>query len=372
MSDSKVDRKPELASLAKTDQIKQAVKLLKAGELVAFPTETVYGLGADASNPDAVKKIFEAKGRPADHPVIVHLHSAEEIRDWAKDISENTWLLADAFWPGPLTLILKKQTHVLDCVTGGQDSVGLRVPSHPVAQELLTAFGGGVVAPSANLFGHISPTSAEHVRTDFADAIPLILDGGNSEVGLESTIVDLTGPNPRVLRPGGISVSDLKAVISTIELVSKEANSKTALETNSDTGSKNLEQGALASTGELRASGLLDKHYAPKVKTYLIKDLSVAFESIKEALASGSRSEEKQIGVIAFSTSQSSVHTFETQVKTWIQLANTPEAYAKQLYSSMRNLEDNVDEIWIEAVPEDKAWLAVNDRLRRATVSFDV
>lgn len=328
------------------DDIALAVALISKGELVAFPTETVYGLGADASNAEAVAKIFKAKGRPNDHPVIVHLANRADISSWARDIPEKAWQLADAFWPGPLTLILKKQQQVLDSVTGNQDSVGLRVPSHPVAQELLQAFKGGkggIAAPSANRFGHISPTKAEHVRADFADSLPLILDGGDSEVGLESTIVDLTGVDltgsvARVLRPGGISIAALQAVIPEIEFVSKKQ---------------------IPQDNQVRASGLLDKHYAPKVKTYLIEDLSLVFERFKEDTLVAN----KTIGVIACTSSKSD--TYPTQF--WINLSSEPKNYAQQLYSSMRELEEQVDEIWIEAVPQEKAWLAVLDRLRRAT-----
>ena len=181
----------------------QAVRLLQAGELVAFPTETVYGLGADAANPQAVAKIFAAKGRPADHPLIVHLADASHLTQWAIDIPPTAHALAEAFWPGPLTLILPKAPAVPLAVTGGQQTVGLRVPAHPLALELLQAYaqaGGGhgglcgIAAPSANRFGRISPTEAAHVRDELGSAVSLILDGGRCAVGIESTIIDLTRP----------------------------------------------------------------------------------------------------------------------------------------------------------------------------------
>ncbi|WP_442770390.1 L-threonylcarbamoyladenylate synthase, partial [Zoogloea ramigera] len=195
------------------NDIQRAVQLLRQGELVALPTETVYGLGADALNPDAVAKIFAAKGRPSDHPLIVHLADASQIMTWAREVPKDAIALARAFWPGPLTLILKRDESVPDLVTGGQDTVGLRVPNHPVALELLRAFGSGVAAPSANRFGRISPTTAEHVRQELGERVALILDGGACAVGLESTIVDLSRGVPVILRPGAIGADDIARVL---------------------------------------------------------------------------------------------------------------------------------------------------------------
>ncbi len=185
-------------------EIARAVAVLRDGGLVAFPTETVYGLGADASNPAAMARIFAAKGRPADHPLIVHLASADEIGAWAASVPPLAAAFATACWPGPLTIILRRSERVPDAVTGGLDTVGLRVPSHPLALELLAAFGDGIAAPSANPFGSVSPTTADHVRTGLGDRVDLILDGGPCEVGVESTIVDLSGDEPAILRPGGL------------------------------------------------------------------------------------------------------------------------------------------------------------------------
>ena len=195
----------------------RAVELLRAGQLVAFPTETVYGLGADAANPEAVARIFAAKGRPADHPLIVHVSGDDAVDRWAEQVPGFAWELMEAFWPGPLTLILKKQAWVPSTVTGGQDTVGLRVPGHPVALELLRCFAadggpGGIAAPSANRFGHISPTTADHVREELGDRVALILDGGPCAVGIESTIVDCSRGAPIILRPGHISAAHLEAV----------------------------------------------------------------------------------------------------------------------------------------------------------------
>ena len=193
--------------------IAQASGVLKAGGLVAFPTETVYGLGADASNAQAVARIFAVKGRPRNHPLIVHLASADDLATWAVDVSEDARQLARAFWPGPLTLILKRAESVLDAVTGEQDTVAVRVPSHPKALALLEAFGGGIAAPSANKFGRISPTTPDHVRLDLGQEVDLVLDGGACEIGIESTIVDCSGERPRLLRPGKITATEIEALL---------------------------------------------------------------------------------------------------------------------------------------------------------------
>jgi L-threonylcarbamoyladenylate synthase len=190
------------------NDVTRAAQLLHAGELVAFPTETVYGLGADARNPTALAKIFAAKGRPADHPLIVHLPDASHLGDWAIDIPAAAHTLAAACWPGPLTLILKRHPSVPNLVTGGQNTIGVRVPNHPVALALLHEFNSGIAAPSANKFGHISPTTAAHVQEELGESgeknVAMILDGGPCAVGIESTIVDMTSATPRILRPGAI------------------------------------------------------------------------------------------------------------------------------------------------------------------------
>jgi len=195
------------------NDLEAAVRLLRAGELVAFPTETVYGLGADAANPAAVARVFAAKGRPADHPLIVHLADQACVPDWASEFPETARQLARAFWPGPLTLVLPRSARVPMAVTGGQDSVALRVPAHPVAQALLRAFGGGVAAPSANRYGRVSPTRAEHVREELGDRVALILDGGECAVGLESTIVSCLAGQVALLRPGMIGRAAVESVV---------------------------------------------------------------------------------------------------------------------------------------------------------------
>ncbi|MEO8003262.1 MAG: L-threonylcarbamoyladenylate synthase, partial [Betaproteobacteria bacterium] len=225
-------------------EIEQAVQILRKGGLVAFPTETVYGLGADASNPAAVRKIFAAKGRPADHPVIVHIADTSELKHWALEVPRSAWVLAEKFWPGPLTMVFKRASHVSDLVTGGQDTVGVRVPSHPVAQQLLRAFNGGIAGPSANRFGRLSPTTAAHVREELGAAVDLVLDGGPCEVGIESTIVDVTRATPAVLRPGRITALQIEEALAT-------AVGDTA-------------------PGRPRVSGSLDSHYAPQLPLTLV------------------------------------------------------------------------------------------------------
>ncbi len=194
--------------------IREAVAVLKRGGLVAFPTETVYGLGADASNPAAVARIYKVKGRPVNHPVIVHIGDAGRLECWAREVPNDARKLAARFWPGPLTLVLKRALGVGDYLTGGEDTIGLRMPNHPVALELLRQFGGGIAAPSANKFGRISPTTAEHVSDDLGDEVDLILDGGPCEIGIESTIIDLSRDRPVLLRPGRISVEEIAATLS--------------------------------------------------------------------------------------------------------------------------------------------------------------
>lgn len=231
-------------------EIAAAALRLRGGELVAFPTETVYGLGADAKNEQAIAKLFTAKGRPASHPVIVHLLSAIQLTDWAENPPPLAWRLAEHFWPGPLTLVLRRLPHVSDAVTGGQNTVGLRVPRHPVAQGLLRAFGGGIAAPSANRFGRVSPTLAEHVLAEFPDADFPILRGGACEVGLESTIVDLSGERPTLLRPGGITRAML-AEVAGVPMADPSSISP-------------------------RASGTLASHYAPQSPLRLIEENQLA------------------------------------------------------------------------------------------------
>jgi L-threonylcarbamoyladenylate synthase len=303
--------------------IEYAAQLLRQGELVAFPTETVYGLGVDARGSNAVEKIFAAKGRPADHPVIVHVASADEFDKWAVDIPAVAYQLAKAFMPGPLTLVLKRSKLVPDIVTGGQDTVGLRVPNHPVALELLKSFGGGIAAPSANRFGRISPTTAKHVLEELGDSVSLILDGGACQVGLESTIVDVTTAKVKILRPGGVSLNELSDLLGYIpESVEKSA---------------------------VRVSGSLESHYAPMTPAFLVS-------------REGLETPDEGCGVISMEVKPSS------SKGVWVTLPNDAESYAQALYATLRRLDAlGLQRILIETVPESSEWLAVRDRLQRAT-----
>ena len=315
--------------------IASAAARLRAGELVAFPTETVYGLGADAGNPDAVRRIFAAKGRPADHPVIVHLNDPNEIAHWARSVPKAAKKLAAKFWPGPLTLILPRASHVSDIVTGSQDSVGLRVPSHPVARLLLAAFGGAIAAPSANRFGRISPTTARHVADDLGDAVASILDGGACPVGIESTIVAFAGETAILLRPGGIGVAELSRAL----------------------GQPLREADATAP----RASGTLASHYAPRTPANL-----VAADVLRaEILQLDERDE--IVAVLARTVARPTEFA-----GVWLQAPAAAAAYAHDLYANLRTLDAaNADVILIETVPPGDAWLAVRDRLGRATHGVD-
>jgi len=306
--------------------IDRAVALLRAGELVAFPTETVYGLGADARNPAAVARIYALKRRPAGHPLIVHLAGADRLAEWAATVPEAALRLAARFWPGPLTLILPRAAGVSDALTGGQDSIGLRVPSHPVARRLLEAFGGGVAAPSANRYGRVSPTSAAHVREEFGADAPFVLDGGDCAVGLESTIVSLVG-EPLLIRPGGIAATALEAVIGPLRR-------------------------AAAGEGP-RAPGTTRSHYAPT--TRLIVVAAGALEA-----AAGPRS-----AVLARRPPPAGFRG-----AAWIAAPDGPGPYAHDLYANLRRLDGaGATTIVIEAVPDGPAWEAVRDRLGRAAAA---
>ncbi len=326
-------------------QIEEAAALLAAGEVVAFPTETVYGLGGDARNPAAVARIYVAKGRPANHPVIVHLPPGGDPGFWAAEWPQAAQKLVDAFWPGPLTLIVKRAAHIPDAVSGGQDSVGLRCPSHPVAQALLAAFSarqgghGGIAAPSANRFGHVSPTTAQHVRDEFGAAIH-VLDGGASDVGIESTIVDLSRGFPALLRPGHITPQDIADVLG-------EA--------------PRLPDGTDATAP--RASGTLKAHYAPRTPLVLLP-----FEGLEPLIAA--RTHDEPVALVA-RASRAGAWAQAPGVH-FIAAPEDPQAYARELYGLLRALDRaNVTRILIEKLPETIDWIAVNDRLGRAAAAFD-
>ncbi|MFM8338958.1 MAG: L-threonylcarbamoyladenylate synthase [Fluviibacter sp.] len=328
---------PEIASGQSLEAIDHAVALLNAGLLIGMPTETVYGLAADADNADAVASIFVAKGRPADHPLIVHLGADDLLGHYAREIPEAAWTLAEAFWPGPLTMILKKAPDVSDVVTGGQDTVGVRMPGHPVALSLLRAFaeakrlagktGGGLAAPSANRFGRISPTAAQHVADELGNVVPLILDGGDCQVGIESTIVDLSRGKPEILRPGAITADQLSLVLGE-PVVTRAKQSPDAP----------------------RVSGSLASHYAP-LTPLVVADVATITQA----------SQDNRVAVIAREgaglSEQSNV----------VILPNHPGAYAHDFYRVLRELDaQGYEKILVQALPDTVAWFAVQDRLGRA------
>lgn len=315
-----------------TSNIAKAVEILRAGGLVAFPTETVYGLGADASNLAAVRRVFQAKERPYDHPLIVHIGGIEQLGDWAQNVPSDAIKLAQAFWPGPLTMIFKKQLHVLDIVTGWQDTIGLRVPRHPVAQSLLQAFGSGIAAPSANKFTHVSPTTALSVQEELNGEVELILEGGDCEIGLESTIIDMTQSVPVVLRPGIITSQEIEQVLG-ITIRSMRQDKPT-----------------------VRAPGMHHLHYAPKTRAMLIETKNIPF--MLEKL----RTQDLPIACLIRSE-----FAFDDKVD-WIKMPSDAPSYAKRLYQTLRSVDNqNYKQIMIEMVPESIEWEAIRDRLLRAT-----
>jgi L-threonylcarbamoyladenylate synthase len=310
------------------EEIEKAAEILRRGGLVAFPTETVYGLGADASNPAAVRKIFAAKGRPPDHPVIVHLAGTSDLKHWAAEVPRAAWLLAEKFWPGPLTMVLKRAVRVSDLITGGQDSVALRVPSHPVAQQLLRTFGGGIAAPSANRFGRLSPTTAQHVREELGEAVDVVLDGGPCDVGIESTIVDLTRATPAVLRPGRISAQQIADVL--------------------------LTQLGESAVDRPRVSGSLASHYAPAVPLKIVHA-----DEIEPYVRA------RTVAPVAVLSRRSRPR--DSKATLWHVAPELPDDYAHLLYATLRRLDaSGCRLIVVEALPALPEWAAIRDRLDRA------
>ncbi len=314
-------------------EIESAVQALRDGELVAFATETVYGLGANAQNPAAVAKIFEAKGRPPNHPVIVHLDSPRFLHRWVREVPEVAMRLAERFWPGPFTMVMPRAANVHDVITGGQDTIAIRVPAHPMAQQLLTAFGGGIAAPSANRYGRLSPTRAEHVREELGDAVRVILDGGECQIGLESTIVSFEGDRVRLLRPGSVTATQISAVVG--ELFSDDGRPVP------------------------RVPGSPPTHYAPTTHMTIVPAGEIDAQA--DAASSGGR----RVAVLA-QRLPLRAHKYAT----WINAGRRPENYGRDLYANLRTLDKaGCRRILVQAVPDGERWDAIRDRLVHAATS---
>ncbi|MET8948392.1 L-threonylcarbamoyladenylate synthase [Streptomyces sp. NPDC004542] len=315
----------------RTSDIETAAGVLRAGGLVAFPTETVYGLGADAEDRSAVARVFEVKGRPPSHPLIVHIGGTEHLDDWVEEVPAAALLLAERFWPGPLTLVLRRGGRVPLEATGGLRTVAVRVPDHPVALALLSAFGGGVAAPSANRFGQVSPTAAHHVRAELGDAVDFVLDGGPCAVGVESTIVDATGGVPSVLRPGGVTREDLEAVLGCPV--------------------------AVPTASRVRVPGQHPSHYAPRARVVLVEPEKVVAEA-EHAQALG-----HQVGVLLPASSADA----PVRAHAVVAVPGSTAAYARGLYGFLRDFDRRGCDLVVASLPTEQGLgLAIANRLRRA------
>jgi len=342
------------------DEIVQAARLLEAGELVGLPTETVYGLAADADNPRAVAKIYAAKGRPPDHPVIVHLHRNADPLRWAAALPDVARKLIEAFWPGALTLVLPRRPGMAEACAAGQDTIALRCPDHPVAQAVLALFKGGqggLAAPSANRFGRISPTTAAHVRAELGDAVALVLDGGPCSVGVESTIVDCSHLGatglPRILRPGGLGAAEIAVVLGCRpEQLQRGLAADRSAESPDETRGGGDVSGDGAAHAVPRVPGALASHYAPA--TRLLLRCAAAVDADWPAA--------RRVGVLA-PRAQPAANARAV----WLALPADAAGYAHGLHAALRDLDaQGLAEIWAEIPPEGFAWDAVHDRLRRA------
>lgn len=329
-------------------RITAAADLLSSGGVVAFPTETVYGLGAEISDPAAIRRVFEIKKRPTNHPLIVHIEDSSRLCHWAREVPKQARQLAERFWPGPLTLILPRSPFVPEAVTGGQDTVGLRVPDHPVALTLLGALGPGkaLAAPSANRFGRVSPTTAEHVCEELGDDVDMVLDGGPCKVGLESTIVGFDGETAIVLRPGGIPITSLAEVLK---------------------GRVIAAEGAESAHRTVRVPGALSSHYAPLTPLELCSSRSIAARAL-EIDAKGLRVAILEWSDQCLSYLRRMSHPGRRIVH--IAMPAAPEEYGRHLYATLRHHDrQGFDRLLIEAPPDGAAWLAIADRLRRASAN---
>ena len=341
--------------------VPQAAQQIANGELVAFPTETVYGLGADACNDAAVAKIFTAKGRPADHPLIVHVSDHSAVIHFAAEIPDFALRLIDAFWPGPLTVIVPRKAGVAAASAGGQDSIGLRCPAHELARELLSECAKlgvhGISAPSANKFGKVSPTTAAHVIAEFGKAVP-VLDGGACDVGIESTIIDCTRGAPVLLRPGVLTPAQLEAAMGQALLLNDERLTQQTRRLDAENTLKNLKHPAPRELNKPapRASGTLESHYAPNAKVRLMdaKAIQTALDLLGVDAAN--------IAIYA-----RSIVRIKSSKVLYRRMPDDALATAQQLFAVLRDFDaQNAKLIWVEAVPPDAAWDGVRDRLQRA------
>jgi L-threonylcarbamoyladenylate synthase len=327
-----------MAQTAPND-ISAAVRILAAGGTVAFPTETVYGLGADATNSAAVRKIFAAKGRPPTNPLIVHVANESIAQRYAAKWPDHAARLAAAFWPGPLTLVLTKTPNIVSEVTAGLPSVALRVPNHPVALELLKAFAGPVAAPSANRSGCVSPTTAAHVHKELADRVDMILDGAACQVGIESTVLDLSQSRPRILRPGGVSREQIEALIGPVDVAAEN----------------------VSATHAAKSPGMQAVHYSPRTPMFRFDgDPSAHLDAWRHAHP-GQRAAILTIGI----QTNPSPASFE-----FIAMPADPDAYARALYATLHAADEGrFAAIWVQMPPTEPAWSAIQDRLNRASAS---
>ena len=314
--------------------VAQAVSVLRAGGLVAFPTETVYGLGADATNPAAVAKVFAAKGRPPTNPLIVHVADLGTAKKYSATWTDAMQTLGAVWWPGPLTLVVPKSRDIVDAVSAGRATVALRVPDHPLALELLRTFGGPVAAPSANKSGHVSPTTAQHVRDEFGGEVEAILDGGPCGVGIESTVLDLSTDRPVILRPGGVPRRKVEAILGPVEVFG----------------------GAVEVTDAATSPGQHERHYAPRTP-------AVRFETSQRGLIHPDQPDGRPNGIMVVGGTDEG-----RKFGPIVAMSRVPERYAATFYATLRELDAmGLAEIFIEMPPDRPAWEAVRDRIRRAT-----
>jgi len=321
--------------------IRQAARLIQKGEVVAFPTETVYGLGADALNPSAVKKIFEAKGRPVDNPLIIHIHDKKDLKRLARNIPEITEKIIEKFWPGPLTVVLKKSKIVPKITTGGLDTVAVRMPKNKIADLLIKESGVPLAAPSANFFGRPSPTLAKHVSEDLGGRISMILDGGKTRIGIESTVIDLTRKTPMLLRPGGITLEQIEKIVGTIKIhpIIKGKKSKMMH----------------------RSPGMKYKHYSPNAKIILIEGMGKNVDSKILHLISKFKKQQKRVGIMTIQRN----HTYKADMVRFV--GDSPSRIAANLFKVFREFDEGkIDIILAHGISKKGLGLGVMNRLGKA------